>query len=243
MPSPQVTENQLTLRKRTRAGSLSEDDSVDIPLPQIDGGSTEKEKAKSKPRPKKRLRRSVRFTSPDPPPPPTQPETPLFTTPQTPQEQQVKQQRSEASNLKGYARDIEIQRRHPLHQNAYETFIAAANMRVMKRKEIETRNSIWDQRKERYETKLELLEAEKVELGQKLEVIGVAKEEFNKDEKNVVEISREDDVEVNKAWEEYLALERDEAPVQDMVDGTEGVSGLVSAFDGAEELLARTELY
>ena len=73
-------------------------------------------------------------------------------------------------------------------------------MRQMKRRELESRNRIWKQSADRVQARIEDIDAEKVELLQKLEIIAFVKEEYNIE--NAVLVSREEDEEaMMKAYE------------------------------------------
>ena len=77
----------------------------------------------------------------------------------------------------------------------------------MQRRDLEARNKLWQESRDKAQARVEAIDKEKEELLQKIRTMGAAQEAYNAE--NAVAVSEEKDVETKRKWEAYFNLETD----------------------------------
>ena len=104
-------------------------------------------------------------------------------------------------------------RRKDLHGPTYFAFLAEANKRNLQRHDLATRNKIWDQDMAKARKRIEDMEMERAQLVKNIEGMEKAKGAYN--EEMIVEMSRDEDMEVKETWERFFNLGSDQLPTWD----------------------------
>ena len=111
----------------------------------------------------------------------------------------------------GVDADRERDNRHASHHYEFTQFVAEANRRSIKRKDLETRNKIWDDGVAKAKKRIEEIGEEKIKLERKIEGMEGVKEQYN--EENRQGKSEEEDRAKKASWERYFNLESEDLPV------------------------------
>ena len=107
----------------------------------------------------------------------------------------------------GSAPDVEKARRQAKHRNHYQAFLASAEKRRLQRRELETRNKVWQESRNKAQARIQEIDRERLSTLQNLNVIQAAKDSYNA--RNAVQVSGEQDQETKRRWEAYFNLETD----------------------------------
>lgn len=107
----------------------------------------------------------------------------------------------------GTAPDVEKARRRVKHEQAYKAFLASAEQRRIARKDLESRNRIWQDSKNNAHNRLEAIDRERQSILQKLDSMRAAKDSYAA--RYTPQVSGERDEATRRAWEAYFNLEVD----------------------------------
>ena len=118
---------------------------------------------------------------------------------------------SAASIFAGLEEDDEKDRRSKQYERRYAEFAMAYNERGAQRKNIVTRNKIWEESTARTEKRLAEIEEEREELLEKLKTMEAAKAGLNRE--NIFAKTGEEDEETLRRYKAYFNLESDELDV------------------------------
>ena len=111
----------------------------------------------------------------------------------------------------GSAPDVEKARRKATHRDRYQAFLASAEQRRLQRKDLEARNTIWQESRNKAQTRIETLDRERQAILQQVNTMEAAKDSYNS--RNAVQVSGERDQETRRKWEAYFDLETDDLEV------------------------------
>ena len=99
------------------------------------------------------------------------------------------------------------QLRHAQYGSEYETFVKEANLRQLKRKDLDFRNRVWKEEMEKAQARIEEIDREKEKLLESMQTMEQARADWNA--QNAVAISREEDVETLRKHEDFLSMKTD----------------------------------
>ena len=107
----------------------------------------------------------------------------------------------------GSASDVEKARRKAKYRDRYQAFLASAEQRRLQRKDLETRNKVWQESRNKAQARIEAIDQERQAILQQVNAMEVATDIYNA--RNAVQVSGERDQETRRKWEAYFNLETD----------------------------------